>query len=403
MAKKKTTFSFADMQKTMNVISKKAGILIDTDVKERTYINTDIYMLNALLSKSIYGGVSDNRMTVFAGPEAVGKSYLCYNIARNAQKLGKNVIYIDTEFSIELSELTEFGIDVSPEKFMLIRSNKVEDIKFMMSQFLNTLKQEKIAGNDIAETIVFLDSIGQLASNKEVEDAIDGKNKVDMSRAKAIKSLFRIINADLGYLDIPLVCTNHTYKTMDLFPQDVQGGGKGVDYSASSIVFLSKAQLKTGNEDDLDLNSSGILVTAKAKKNRNAKPKKIKFEINHSSGVNPFKGLEYFCTPENFNKIGIAKVKKVVDKKAKTVEYIEGGTKWYVKHLDKSFYEKQLYTPKIFTKEVLDALEPIIYKYFSYASQEEMEKIMNDVINEETFENDPDFDIDNDSDDALFG
>jgi len=401
MAKKKSTFTFADMQKKMEVISKKTAIMIDTDEKERTYIDTDIYMLNALLSKSIYGGVSDNRMTVFAGPEAVGKSYLCYNIARNAQKKGKNVIYIDTEFSIELTELKDFGIDISPERFMLIRSNKVEDIKFMMSQFLNELKQQKMDGNDIDETIVFLDSIGQLASIKEVEDAIDGKNKTDMSRAKAIKSLFRIINADLGYLNIPLICTNHTYKTLDLFPQDVQGGGKGVDYSASSIVFLSKAQLKTGKEDDLDLNSSGILVTAKAKKNRNAKPKKIKFEINHTSGVNPFKGLEYFCTPENFEKVGIAKVKKVEDKKAKTVEYVEGGTKWYVRHLDKSFYEKQLYTKQIFTKEILDALEPIIYNYFSYASQEEMEKLMNETINQEEFENDPDFDIDADGD-SLF-
>jgi len=401
MAKKKSTFSFADMQKTMEVISKKTAILIDTDDKERTYIDTDIYMLNALLSKSIYGGVSDNRMTVFAGPEAVGKSYLCYNIARNAQKQGKNVIYIDTEFSIELSELKEFGIDVSPEKFMLIRSNKVEDIKLMMSQFLKVLKDEKLAGNEIDESIVFLDSIGQLASNKEVEDAIDGKNKVDMSRAKAIKSLFRIINADLGYLNIPLICTNHTYKTMDLFPQDVQGGGKGVDYSASSIVFLSKAQLKTGSEDDLDLNSSGILVTAKAKKNRNAKPKKIKFEINHTSGVNPFVGLDYFCTPENFEKVGIAKVKKVIDKATKEVTYEEGGTKWFVKHLDKSFYAKQLFSPKIFTKEVLDNLEPIISKYFSYASQEEMEKLMNEVVSEEEFSADPDFDIDSDSEELF--
>ena len=403
MAKKKSTFSFADMQKTMETISKKTGILIDTDSKERTYINTDIYMLNALLSKSIFGGIADNRMTVFAGPETVGKSYLCYNIARNSQKIGKNVIYIDTEFSIELSELSDFGIDISPEKFMLIRSNKVEDIKLMMSQFLNKLKAEKIAGNEIDETIVFLDSIGQLASNKEVDDALDGKIKVDMSRAKAIKSLFRIINADLGYLNIPLVCTNHTYKTMDLFPQDVMGGGKGVDYSASSIIYLSKAQLKTGNEDDLDLNSSGILVTAKAKKNRNAKPKKIKFEINHTSGINPFKGLEFFCTPENFDKVGIAKVKKVIDKKAKTVEYVEGGTKWFVKHLDKSFYEKQLYTKRIFTDDILKSLEPIIYKYFSYASQAEMEKLMDEVIDEkEGFENDSDFDIDNDNADSLF-
>ena len=227
---------------------------------------------------------------------------------------------------------------------------------------------------------------------------------------KKITSVKELIEKETTY-DMKVKDSHHyilkngvvSHNTMDLFPQDVQGGGKGVDYSASSIVFLSKAQLKTGNEDDLDLNSSGILVTAKAKKNRNAKPKKIKFEINHTSGVNPFKGLEYFCTPENFEKVGIAKVKKVVDKKAKTVEYIEGGTKWFVKHLDKSFYEKQLYTPKIFTKDVLDALEPIIYKYFSYASQEEMEKIMDDVINEEIFENDSDFDIDNDSDDALFG
>lgn len=212
MAKKNNTFSFADMQKTMEVISKKSGVLIDIEDKERTYIDTGIYMLNALLSKSIYGGVSDNRMTVFAGPEAVGKSYLCYNIARNAQKKGKKIIYIDTEFSIELSELKDFGIDVSPEKFMLIRSNKVEDIKIMMAQFLSKLKEEKMEGNDIDEVIIFLDSIGQLASIKEIDDAIDGKNKTDMSRAKAIKSLFRIINSDLGFLNIPLICTNHTYQ-----------------------------------------------------------------------------------------------------------------------------------------------------------------------------------------------
>ena len=397
MAKKKSNFSFSDMQKTMEVISKKTAILIDTDDRERTYIDTDIYMLNALLSKSIFGGVSDNRMTVFAGPEAVGKSYLCYNIARNAQKQGKNVIYIDTEFSIELTELKDFGIDVSPEKFMLIRSNKVEDIKFMMSQFLDKLKEEKMSGNDIDETIVFLDSIGQLASNKEVEDAKEGKNKADMTRAKAIKSLFRIINADLGFLDIPLICTNHTYKTMDLFPQDVQGGGKGVDYAASTIVYLSKAMLKTGGEDDLDLNSSGILVTAKAKKNRNAKPKKIKFEINHSSGVNKFVGLDFFLTFDNFEKTGIAKVKKQKDG-----SFEEGGTKWYVKALDKTFYQKQLFSPKIFTQEVLEALEPIIVRYFSYASQEEVEKLMNDVVDEAEFENDSDFDIDGDDGDDLF-
>jgi len=212
MAKKKSTFSFKDMHSAMEVISKKTSILIETEMKERTFLDTGIYMLNALLAKSIKtGGVSDNRFTVFAGPEAVGKSYICYNLARTAQAKGTKIIYIDTEFSIELSELEEFGVDVSPEKFMLIRSNKVEDIKFMLSQFLDKLKEEKMAGNDIDDTVIFLDSIGQLASNKEIEDAKEGKNKADMSRAKAIKSLFRIINADLGYLNIPLIATNHIY------------------------------------------------------------------------------------------------------------------------------------------------------------------------------------------------
>lgn len=215
MAKKSgsASFSFNDMRSMMETISKKTAISIEKDKKVKTYIDTDIYMLNALLSKSIlHGGLSKNRITIFVGEESVGKSYLCYNIARNAQKKENyNVIYIDTEFSIELSDLEQFGIDITPERFMLIRSNKVEDLKIMLTQFLDGLKEQKLKGIDIDKTIIFLDSIGQLASNKEVEDAKEGKNKADMSRAKAIKSLFRIINSDLGYLDIPLVCTNHQY------------------------------------------------------------------------------------------------------------------------------------------------------------------------------------------------
>jgi len=211
MAKKSPDLSFKDIKTMMENISKKTAILIDDNLKEKQYIDTGVYMLNALLTKSILnGGVPDNRFTVFAGPESVGKSYICYNIARNAQKIGYNVIYIDTEQSIELSDLVDFGIDID-NKFMLIRSNKVEDIKIMLTQLLDELKEKKLAGVDIGKTIIFLDSIGQLASRKEVEDAKEGKNKVDMSRAKAIKSLFRIISSDLGFLNIPLVATNHVY------------------------------------------------------------------------------------------------------------------------------------------------------------------------------------------------
>lgn len=406
MAKKSGTpnLSFKEMREMMETISQKTSIVIEKQTKERTYIDTNIYILNALLSKSIlHGGISKNRLTIFAGEESVGKSYLCYNIAKSAQKEGYNVIYIDTEFSIELDQLEEFGLDISPNRFMLIRSNKVEDIKIMLAQFLDQLKEKKQNGIDIDKTILFLDSIGQLASSKEIEDAIEGKNKTDMSRAKAIKSLFRIITADLGYLEIPFVATNHIYMSQDLFPVAIQSGGKGVDYSASTIVYLTKAKLKTGEEDELDLNASGIVVTAIARKNRNAKPKKIKFEINHTTGTNKFKGLEFFCTPENFDKVGIAKVKEEVDKKTGQIVYKPGGTKWFVKHLNKSLYEKQIYNSKVFTDEVLKALDPIIADYFAYANQAEIDKIQNEMDEMyQEFESDPDFDIDNGDEEKLF-
>lgn len=397
-SQKSNGLSFKDITGYLETVSKKTSIQIETDLtKKRTYIDTGVYILNALLSKSIlHGGISKNRISIFAGPTSVGKSYLCYNIAKNAQKEGYNIIFIDTEFSTELEDFESFGVNTAAN-FALVRSNKVEDLKMSLTMLLDKLKAEKIAGKDIGKILIFMDSIGQLASNKEVEDALEGKNKVDMSRAKAIKSLFRIISSDLGFLDIALVCTNHIYMSQDLFPKPIMSGGEGANYSASTVVYLSNAKLKTGEEDDMDLGQSGIIVTAQAKKNRLAKPKKVKFEINHTTGMNRFKGLDLFCTPENFDKVGIAQVKPEIDKKTGEITY-KPGSKWYVRHLDKTFYDKQLYNSKVFTQEVLEALEPIIERYFSYASTEEMEEI-NNAFDEEL---DQDFDIDNMDDDKLF-
>lgn len=396
---------FKDMMSCLETISKKTSMIIESTTNVRKYIDTGVYILNAALSKSIFGGVADNRMTVFAGPTSVGKSYLCNNIAKKAQLAGYNIFYIDTEFAAELDEFQNYGIDVN-KNFTLLRCGKVEDMKIMLTQLINYLKTQKQSGVDIGKSIIFLDSIGQLASEKEVEDALEGKSKTDMSRAKAIKQFFRIINADLGYLNIAMVCTNHTYKTMDLFPQEVMSGGEGANYSASTIVFLSKAKLKTGEEDEMDLGQSGSIITAQTRKNRLAKPKKVKFEIDFGVGTNPYKGLEMFCTVENFPVTGVAKVKKVVTKSKEkdsegkfieTVSYEPGGTKWYVKHLDATFYEKQIFNSKVFTKDVLQALDPIIVEYFSYGSGYEEYDVV-DVIDEL-----PEFDIDSEeADSSLF-
>ena len=402
---KENGFNLGKISSVIENLSKKSMITIDNLKAERKYISTGIYILNALLSKSILkGGIPTNRFTIFAGPYQTGKSYICLNIVRNAQKDGYNVIYIDTEFAIENNDFDMFGIDTSdPNRFVLIRSNKVENLKVFLAQLLDELKKQKEKGEDVSKTIFVIDSLGALASKKEIEDAIKGNDKQDMSRAKATKSMLRIIIDDLGYLGIPLVATNHTYLTQDLFPQTVQTGGEGLNYLASIIILLSKAKLEDKDKDDLSTGSIGSTITAMARKNRLAKPKKVKFEIDHSKGCNMYKGLEFFCTQENFETVGIAKVKPVVDKKTGEITY-EAGSKWYVKHLDKTLFDSQLYNGKVFTKEVLEAIEPIVYEYFRYASYEEYQKEM-EALDEQyaEFEQDVDFEIEgDDSDEKLF-
>jgi len=395
-SKSKSDFDFSKISNIIDNLSKKSMITIENLEKERHYISTGIYILDALLSKSIKnGGIPKNRITIFAGPPQTGKSYIALNIARNAQQDGYNIIYIDTEFAIEKNDFDMFGVNTTnASKFMLLRSNRVENIKVFLTQLLGELKEQKKNGEDVSKTIIIIDSIGQLASNKEIDDALSGQHKQDMTRAKSIKSLFRIISSDLGYLNIPMIATNHVYKTMDLFPQTIQSGGEGINYSASIIVYLSVSKLKTGNEDELDLGQSGVIVTAKSRKNRLAKPKKVKFEIDHTKGVNPYKGLDFFCIPENFDKVGIAKVKKEIDKTGK-ITYKPGGTRYYIKHLDKYLYDKNIYNSQVFTKEVIDSLDPIIIDYFRYSSFDEYQKELEKI--EEQFseiDNLDDFDID---------
>jgi RecA/RadA recombinase len=380
MAKKQQQkMNFSEIGDIFQTMSKKTALVIEDEEKPKKFISTGNYVFNALLSKNIRkGGISDNRLTVLAGPPGCGKSYMCYNVARNAQKDGYNVIYIDTEYSIELDELKRFGINTNKDKFLLVRNNKVEELKITLAKLLKDLKEKKQEGFDIGKNIIILDSIGQLASNKEIEDALDGKIKVDMSRAKGLKSLFRVITADLGYLDIPMLSTNHIYMSQDLFPQTIMGGGEGVMYSASTVIFMSTAKLDDksgdfsfGEKTDYvqDTGQDGIKVTARAKKNRLAKPMKIKFDINFDEGTNPYKGLEAFCNEENYEKVGICKGKK--DSKG---NFVPGGTKYYVRHLDKTFYPKDLFNSEVFNEKVLDSLEPIIEKHFSYSSYKEQEE-----------------------------
>jgi hypothetical protein len=207
-----------------------------------------------------------------------------------------------------------------------------------------------------------------------------------MTRAKGLNALFRSISSDLGYLDIPMVCCNHTYLSQDLFPKEISKGGMGLVYSASVLGFLSKSKLKDGNEDEMDLGQSGISVLFKTQKNRLAKPKKIRFDISFLNGLNKYSGLDAFCRPEYFEQIGISKGKMEVDKKTGEMTFTPGGNRWYINHLNKSVTTKQLFTQEVFTQEVLEKMAPIVNDYFRFKSLdeiEEVEKQFNNVIGED--------------------
>ncbi len=393
-------FEFSKVGSILDNIAKTVPIVIEKEIKEKNYISTGVYLLDAALSaKLLGGGIMTGRIFGLLGESGAGKSFIAYSICRSAQKNGYSVIYIDTEQSIELESISKLGVDNSLDKLRLIRSNKVEEINITLTKLIDELKEQKIAGYELPKLMIVLDSIGMMSSNKEKEDLLKGDIKQDMTRAKQLNAMFRSISSDLGYLDIPMVCCNHTYLTQDLFPREVSKGGTGLIYSASVLGFLSKSKLKTGEEDDMDLGASGITVLFKTQKNRLAKPKKIRFDISFGSGMNPYTGLDAFCRPEYFEKIGIAQGKMEVDKKTGEMTFTPGGNRWYVSHLDKSVTTKQLFTPEIFTQEVLEKMAPIVNDYFRFKSIdeiEETEKQFNKVI-ESTPDDEP---MDSDSFDA---
>jgi RecA/RadA recombinase len=369
-------FEFSKVGTILDNISKTTPIKVVKECKEKTFISTGVYLLDACLSARLLdGGIPSSRITGLIGESGSGKSFIAYSVCKQSQLKGYSVVFIDTEESIDLEDFPKYGVDNSPEKLRLVKSNKVEDINITLTQLLDELKEAKMSGFEIPKILIVLDSIGMLSSQKEKNDLVAGNIKQDMTRSKALNALFRSINGDLGFLDIPFLCCNHSYLSQDLFPKEIAKGGMGLIYSASVLGFLSKSKLKDGNEDDMDLGQSGITVLFKTQKNRLAKPKKIRFDISFINGLNKFSGLDAFCRPEYYDKIGIAQGKEEVDKSTGEMVFKPGGNRWFVRHLGKSVTTKQLFTEEVFTQEVLNRMAPIVNDYFRFKSLDEIEQV----------------------------
>jgi len=239
---------------------------------------TPVPMVNVALSGRIDGGLTPG-LLVLAGPSKHFKSAFALLMAAAYMKSNPDAVllFYDSEFGTPQAYFESFGIDM--ERTVHTPITNVEELKFdIVQQFNQIEKNEKV--------VVIIDSVGNLASKKEVEDALDGKSVADMSRAKALKSLFRIVTPHLNLKDIPLIAVNHTYKEIGLFPKDVVSGGTGIYYSADTIWIIGRQQDKVGTE------IKGYHFVINVEKSRHVKEKsKIPISVSWDGGIVKWSGL----------------------------------------------------------------------------------------------------------------
>jgi RecA/RadA recombinase len=207
---------------------------------EKDMVPTEVPMINVALSGKLDGGIIPG-LTMWAGPSKHFKTAFSLLMAKAYMDKYKDAVllFYDSEFGTPVKYFETFQIDM--DRVLHTPLTDIEQLKFdIMQQLADVNRGDKL--------IIILDSIGNLASKKEVEDALEGKSVADMSRAKQVKSLFRMVTPHLNIKDISMVVVNHTYKEIGMFPKDIVGGGTGSYYSADNIYILGRQQEKTGTE-----------------------------------------------------------------------------------------------------------------------------------------------------------
>lgn len=277
-----------------NSTSKHAAIMGESDFfNEKDPVVTDIPILNLALSGSLKSGLSTG-LTVVAAPSKHFKSNISlFMVSAYMKKHPDSVcLFYDSEFGSPPSYLDSFEIDINRVFHTPVAT--VEELRADL-----TIQLDNIDRGD--KVIIFIDSIGNLASKKETQDALEQKEKADMTRAKTIKSLFRIVTPQLTLKDIPCIVINHTIETMEMFSKTVMTGGTGIMYSANTVLFVTKAQEKDGTE------LAGFKFTLIAEKSRAVKEKsKFPLLVTFDRGINRYSGLldlaltlEFCIKPKN--------------------------------------------------------------------------------------------------------
>ena len=307
-----------------------------------TFVDTGSYSLNALTSGSMYGGVPSNKITCFAGSEAVGKTFITLSIAKNFLDQDKKnlVIYFESEGALTKDMIEERGLDI--DRIGLFPVATVEEFRTQCVRIIEN------SGKNEGKMMIFLDSLGNLSTMKEMGDVAGGSDKRDMTRAPMIRGTFRTLSLMLSKHNIPLIITNHTYDAIgSMFPKKEISGGGGIKYAASTIVTLARRKHKDGTE------VIGNIIKAKLVKGRMTKEESvIEMMLDYEKGLDKYYGL-----------VTIAEKYGIFKKVSTRFETPSG----------KAFEKTIVNDPeKYFTEDVMKELEKAVFKEFNYGSKREI-------------------------------
>jgi RecA/RadA recombinase len=317
---------------------------VAADIQENErFIDTGSYIFNGLVSGSIFGGVSSNKITAIAGESSTGKTFFSLAVVKNFLDSNPDgyCLYFDTEAAVNKPLLESRGIDLS--RLVVVNVVTIEEFRSKALRAVDIYLKTPIENRK--PCMFVLDSLGMLSTEKEIRDALDDKQVRDMTKSQLVKGAFRMLTLKLGQANIPLIVTNHTYDVIGSYvPTKEMGGGSGLKYAASTIIYLTKKKEKDGKE------IIGNIIKAKTHKSRLSKEnKQVEIRLYYDE-----RGLDRYYGLLELGELG-GMWKNVAGR------YEMNGKKIYGKEILKNPAE-------YFTDDIMEKLDGIAKEYFSYGT-----------------------------------
>ena len=311
--------------------------------EEEDFIDTGSHIFNAMVSGSIYGGVSSNKITAIAGESSTGKTFFSLAVVKNFLENNPDgyCLYFDTEAAVNKGLLESRGVDM--KRLVVVNVVTIEEFRSKALRAVDIYLKTPI--DERKPCMFVLDSLGMLSTEKEIRDALDDKQVRDMTKSQLVKGAFRMLTLKLGQANIPLIVTNHTYDVIGSYvPTKEMGGGSGLKYAASTIIYLSKKKEKDGKE------VIGNIIKAKTHKSRLSKEnKEVEIRLYYDE-----RGLDRYYGLLELGELG-GMWKNVAGR------YEMNGKKIYAKEI--------LRNPQdYFTDDIMEKLDAVAKQHFAYGN-----------------------------------